>query len=213
MLSLYQARLVRPPVPAPGPLVVAAVYDTVYATWGPHATWSRMGRYAPVYARIPVDEQFGLEFLGGKRVPCPNTDKLAVHSVIGPISSSGGFMAHTYEHEWRRYRTQLRCWTCTYRSEVGGAFNQLRTENRLLVCHPPGRTVIHADELEASVPNATTGFDFERGCLIGGDGTAVVLVYGSPRARLTDRYLDVHLGPAERSYHGRDGALYVARAT
>jgi hypothetical protein len=213
MLSLYQARLVRAPVPAPGPLVVAAVYDTVYATWGPHATWSRMGRYAPAHARIPVDEQFGLELLGGTRVLCPNTDKLAVHSVIGPNSSSGGFMAHTYEHEWRRYRTQLRCWTCNYRSEVGGAFNQLRTENRLLVCHPRGRTLIHADELEASVPNTTTGFDFERGCLIGGDGTAIVLVYGSPRARLTDRYLDVHLGPAERSYHGRDGALYVVRAT
>jgi hypothetical protein len=71
MLSLYRARLIRGPVPVRSLLVVVAVYDTMYATWRAQATWSRLGRYAPTHARIPIDEQFGLGLLGGTRVPCP----------------------------------------------------------------------------------------------------------------------------------------------
>ena len=77
MLALYRATLVRAPVPVRTLLVVVAVYGTMYATWRPHATWGRLGHYAPTYARIPIDEQFGLELLGGTRVPRPNADKVA----------------------------------------------------------------------------------------------------------------------------------------
>jgi hypothetical protein len=210
MLSLYRARLMRGPVPVPGTLVVVAVYGTIYATWRAYATWSRLGRYAPMFARIPIDEQFGLGLLGGTRVPCPNTDKVAGGSVSGP--TSGGFVAHSYRSDDGDPYTELHCWTCTYRNKVAGQADSLRAEGRSVIRHPPGWTVIHADALEAPVPHATTGFDFERGCLTVNDGS-MVLVYGSPRARLTDHYLDTHLGPAERVHRGPDGALWVVRAS
>jgi hypothetical protein len=46
-------------------LVVVAVYGTMYATWRPQRPGADSGQYAPTYARIPIDEQFVLEVLGG----------------------------------------------------------------------------------------------------------------------------------------------------
>jgi hypothetical protein len=217
MLSLYRARLVRGPVPAPRPLVVIALYDTVYATWHPHTAWNLrgLGQYPPVYARIPIDEQFGLGLLGGEKVPCPNTDKIASAWRLFE-DFSNGFMARAQQvgnADPNYYETKLHCQKCNYRSRVPGHADRLLAEGDRFMCHPLGRMVIHADVPEASVPHPTTGFDFERGCLIRGDDGAVVMVYGSPRARLTDRYLDTYLGPAKRSYRGRDGTLYIARAS
>ena len=98
MLALYQARLGRGPVPDPRPLLVVALDDTVYATWGPQASWNRrgLGRYAPAYGRIPIDQQFGLGLLGGAQVPCPNTGKVAgPWKLFGDLQ--GGFAARAQQ--------------------------------------------------------------------------------------------------------------------
>lgn len=212
MLLLYRATLVRAPVPVRTPLVVVAVYGTMYATWRPHATWGRLGRCAPTYAQIPIDEQFGLELLSAIRKPCPNTDKVA-----GPWSrgTSDTFRARAVSHgdENRKRNSELQCQVCNYRSIVPGRPETLRAENWLLIRHPFGPTVIYAGVPHASVPNATTGFDFERGCLVRGDDGAIEVVYGS-RLRVTDRFLHRHLGPAKRSHYGRGvGGIYVVRAS
>jgi hypothetical protein len=222
MLSLYQARLVRRPVPASHPLIVVALYDTVYATWRPHATWNRrgLGQFAPAHVRIPIDQQFGLGLLGGTLVPCPNTDMVAgawrlsgAWRLFSDISN--GFTARNLQvgnSNPNYYEIKLHCRKCNYRSIVPAYVDMSPAERRRSLRHPPGRTAVRTTVPEAWVPYATAGFDFARGCLINDDHGAVVVVYGSPRTRLTDPYLDMHLGPAKRSYHGRDGALYVARA-
>jgi DNA-directed RNA polymerase subunit RPC12/RpoP len=212
MLSLYRATLARPPVPARNPLVVVAVYGTIYATWRPHASWGRLGRYAPTYARIPIDEQFGLELLGGTRMPCPNTDKVA-DPWLYRTSDAFRLRAVSQGDENRKRYTELHCQVCDYRIMVPGRPETLRAEGWSLIRHPFGPTVIYGDVREASVPNATTGFDFARGCLVRVDDGAVDVVYGS-RLRVTDRFLDKHLGPVKRSHYGRGvGGIYVVRAS
>jgi hypothetical protein len=192
---------------------VVAVYGTMYATWRPHASWGRLGRYAPTYARIPIDDQFGLELLGGTRMPCPNIDKVADSWRYGTSDAFRARAVAQGDEIYRKRSSKLHCQVCNYRIVVSDRPETLRAEDWLLIRHPFGPTVIDADVPQASVPNATTGFDFARGCLIKDDDGAIDVVYGS-RLRVTDRFLDKHLGPAKRSHYGRGaGGIYVVRAS
>jgi hypothetical protein len=224
MLTLYQARLVRPPQPATQPLMVSFHYDSVWATW------SRTINYPPMHTRVPLDDRLGLALLEGERVPCPHTNQLprdtrsplhpglgfAVGSGIRAVRQVGGF--HGEFRVWPDYNdagdpagSLVRCDTCAYRGYVGGPPNFLRAQDPAELRHPTGRTIIRAPVACAPLPTATTSFDFDHGRLVAGTD-AVDLVYGTPRSRLSNRYLDTHLGPAARTYHSLDGVLYVARA-
>ena len=216
MLTLYQARLVRPPQPATQPLMVSFHYDSVWATW------SRTTNYPPMHTRVPLDDRLGLALLEGERVPCPHTNQLPRDTrspfPVGnrAVRQVGGF--HGEFRVWPDYNNAgdqtgslVRCDTCAYHGYVAGSPKLHRAKDPAELRHPTGRTIIRAPVACAPLPTATTSFDFDHGRLVAG-ADAVDLVYGTPRSRLSDRYLDSHLGPPARTYHGLDGVLYVARA-